>query len=55
MAAACALYKIIHSELCSRCSHKPYEPYQSLSCVFISNKTVSVARDLHWSATPASR
>ena len=32
-----------------------YEPYQSFSSVFINNSTVSVARDHHWSTTPASR
>ena len=32
-----------------------YEPYQSFSSVFISNKTVSVASDHRWRTTPASR
>ena len=35
--------------------HGDYEPFQSFSSVFISNKTVSVARDHRWSTTPASR
>ena len=30
-----------------------YEPYRSFSSVFISIKTVSVARDHRWSTTPA--
>ncbi len=32
-----------------------YEPYHGISSVFISNKTVSVARKLRWSTKPASR
>ena len=32
-----------------------YEPYHDISSVFISNKTVSVARKLRWSTIPASR
>ena len=32
-----------------------YEPYHGISSVFISKKTVSVARKLRWSTTPASR
>ena len=32
-----------------------YEPYHGISSVFISNKTVSVARMLRWSTKPASR
>ena len=32
-----------------------YEPYQSFSSVFISNKTISIARDHRWSAKLACR
>ena len=32
-----------------------YEPYYDISSVFISNKTVGVARKLFWSTRPASR
>ena len=32
-----------------------YEPYYDISSVFISNRTVGVARNLRWSTTPASR
>ena len=32
-----------------------YEPYYGISSVFISNRTVGVARNLRWSTNPASR
>ena len=32
-----------------------YEPYHDISSVFITNKTVSGARKIRWSTTPASR
>ena len=32
-----------------------YEPYNDISSVFISYKTVGVARNLRWSTRPASR
>ena len=51
------VYKIICSELCSGCSPviSLYEPYQSFSSAFITNKTVSIARDHRWSTALASR
>ena len=55
MAAPYSAYKIIRSELGSDYSHRVYEPYHGISSVFISNKTVSVARKLRWSTKPASR
>ena len=36
MAAACTLYKLLYSELCSRCSHKAFMIHTSHSWVFSS-------------------
>ena len=57
MAAPYNAYKIIRSELDSALIIVIgfYEPYYDISSVFISNRTVGVARNLRWSTTPASR
>ena len=48
-------YQIIRSELALIIVIGISEPYHNISSVFISNRTVGVARKPHWSARPASR
>ena len=55
MAAPYNAYKIIRSELGLIIVIGFYEPYYDISSVFISNKTVGVARNLRMSTRLASR
>ena len=55
MVVACKVYKSYVQNSALDVVISLYEPYQSFPSVFISIRTVSVARDHRWSTTPARR